>query len=64
MAIIFEHAVKYHGRYYPPNTPIVENSVENVENPTEKSGETVSTVENSVESVENPKPRKKRGSKE
>lgn len=24
MAIVFEHAVKYAGKYYPPNTPIQE----------------------------------------
>lgn len=24
MSIIFDHAVKYNGRYYPPNTPIDE----------------------------------------
>jgi len=24
MAITFDHAVKYHGKYYPPNTPIEE----------------------------------------
>ena len=25
MAIMFDHAVKYHGQYYPPNTPIEED---------------------------------------
>lgn len=24
MAIMFDYAVKYHGQYYPPNTPIEE----------------------------------------
>lgn len=24
MSIIYDHAVKYNGRYYPPNTPIEE----------------------------------------
>lgn len=24
MAVIFDHAVKYHGKYYPANTPIEE----------------------------------------
>ena len=24
MAIMFDHAVKYHGKYYPANTPIEE----------------------------------------
>lgn len=32
MSIIFDHAVKYNGRYYPPNTPIDEEvSQETVE---------------------------------
>lgn len=34
--MVFNYAVKYNGKYYPPNTPIVEN---NVENPAEKPAE-------------------------
>lgn len=58
--LTFDYAVKYNGKYYPPNTPIVENPVEKVEN--EK--EPAPVVEKPVENVENPKPRKKRGTKE
>lgn len=62
MAITFDHAVKYHGKFYPANTPIpevVENPVENVEN----AAEPAPVVENPVENVEK-KPRKKRGAAE
>ena len=34
MAKIFNHAVKYNGKYYPPNTPIVEKPVESVDTST------------------------------
>lgn len=48
MAIVFNHAVKYDGKYYPPNVPIEKS---------EKKG--VSTVEKSVENVEkSAKPKK------
>ena len=66
MAITFDHAVKYHGEFYPANTPIpevVENPVENVENPDEVVENSVENVENPVENVEK-KPRKKRGAAE
>lgn len=29
MAIMFEHAVKYKGKFYPANTPIAEEAAEN-----------------------------------
>ena len=48
MAIVFNYAVKYNGKYYPPNVPI-EKSVE----------KGVSTVEKSVDDVEkSAKPKK------
>lgn len=47
MAIVFDYAVKYNGKYYPPNTPI-EKSAEKV----------VPAVEKSVENVEKSKPKK------
>lgn len=50
--MIFPYAVKYNGVYYPPDTEIVENPVENVENP-------APVVENPVENVEKPKTRKR-----
>ena len=37
MAIVFDHAVKYNGKFYPPNTPIEEESVKT---PPEEKGET------------------------
>ena len=49
MALIFNYAVKYKGKYYPPNTPIVETIVENVDNP----GKETAAVENHVENVDN-----------
>lgn len=35
MAMIYDHAVKYKGKYYPPNTPIVDKEIK-VETETEK----------------------------
>lgn len=52
--MIYPYAVKYNGVYYPPNTEIVENPVENVET-------APATVENPVENAEKPKTRGKRG---
>lgn len=54
--MIYPYAVKYNGVYYPPNTEIVENPVENVETAPE-------TVENPVENVEKPKTRKRGAAK-
>ncbi len=37
MAILFDHAVKYNGKYYPANTPIEEAPAEPVQAPEEVS---------------------------
>lgn len=37
--MVFDHAVKYNGKYYPPNTPIEDEPVEAVEKPVEKPAE-------------------------
>lgn len=53
MAIMFDHAVKYNGKYYPPNTPIEEAPKKAAEDAQE--GENVKAEESTEANVEAPK---------
>ena len=61
MAIMFDHAVKYHGKYYPANTPIEEATQEAQEATQEaeqvKDGESINTDAEPAKKA--PKSRKK-----
>lgn len=62
MALKFDHAVKYNGKYYPANTPIEEVKPEPVQEPMQEDAEAIVSVEEAQpeEEVEaKPEPAKK-----
>ena len=61
MALVFDHAVKYNGRFYPPNTPI-EEPAQAAENPPQDAPEAQAEeiIEEPAQAVKKAaKPRKK-----
>ena len=51
MALIFDHAVKYGGKYYPANTPIEEKAAAKADKGTEKP-ETAAKADSGTEKPE------------
>lgn len=66
MPITFDYAVKYHGRFYPPNTPIEEDTPEKPAEAPQSDSEAKPTedTQEAVEAPQKPKETRRKGKAE